>query len=222
MSSIVISLIVLFTVWALLPLVPAVLIYLLFPDTSVAVSGPLANLTVRAGGAFAAYLIVLLVTFQLEQNGTKFIRDLERPLWTITGTIKFLDKDKKDASNESLLKKVVLRIEPDPFMHQTYDIKLRIAEDNPGEFPSLVLVVDDVWKGAIDLNPDNVKMDDSNRIIKIKSPILVQELPHAGAYAEISSLEKISGYGPADTEGRSRSISLRPSEVISEVDPKSD
>ena len=43
------------------PLVPAVLIYRLFPNTRVSVSGPLAGLTLRARGAFAAYL----VTFRL-------------------------------------------------------------------------------------------------------------------------------------------------------------
>ena len=40
--------------WVLLPLAPAVLIYWLFPNTPVAVSGPLSGLTVRTGGAFGA------------------------------------------------------------------------------------------------------------------------------------------------------------------------
>ena len=49
--------------WVLLPLAPAVLIYWLFPNTPVAVSGPLSGLTVRTGGAFGAYLVVLLLTY---------------------------------------------------------------------------------------------------------------------------------------------------------------
>ena len=38
-------------IWVLLPLAPAVLIYWLFPNTPVAVSGPLSGLTVRTGSA---------------------------------------------------------------------------------------------------------------------------------------------------------------------------
>ena len=44
--------------WVLLPLVPAVLIYLIFPRTQVGLAGPFSGLTIRASGAFAAYFIV--------------------------------------------------------------------------------------------------------------------------------------------------------------------
>src|ERR1700690_2317258 len=54
--------IMVFALWVLLPLAPSVLIYLIFPNTQVAASGPLAGLTIKASGAFAAYLIVLLVS----------------------------------------------------------------------------------------------------------------------------------------------------------------
>jgi hypothetical protein len=47
--------------WVLLPLIPAVLIYRLFPDTPIGISGILQGLKINAGGAFAGYLIVLLV-----------------------------------------------------------------------------------------------------------------------------------------------------------------
>lgn len=51
--------------WVTAPLLPAILIYSLFPNSTVAVSGPLANLTVRATGAFAGYLVVFAATFPL-------------------------------------------------------------------------------------------------------------------------------------------------------------
>ena len=62
------SLACLHILWVLLPLVPSVLIYRLFPNTAVAVSGPLANLTIRASGAFAAYLIIFVFTYPLIQT----------------------------------------------------------------------------------------------------------------------------------------------------------
>ena len=52
---IVLELLVLLGIWVALPLVPAILIYRYFPDTQVVASGPLAGLTVKASGAFAAY-----------------------------------------------------------------------------------------------------------------------------------------------------------------------
>ena len=62
---IVLELLVLLGIWVALPLVPAILIYRYFPDTQVAASGPLAGLTVKASGAFAAYLVVFLLIFAL-------------------------------------------------------------------------------------------------------------------------------------------------------------
>src|SRR5262249_1973110 len=62
---IVLELLVLLGIWVALPLVPAILIYRYFPNTQVAASGPLAGLTVKASGAFAAYLVVFLLIFGL-------------------------------------------------------------------------------------------------------------------------------------------------------------
>src|SRR5215469_5170360 len=67
----------LLALWVLLPLVPAILIYRLFPNTPVVAAGPLAGLRTNASGAFAAYLIVFVITFFLVSS----IRDsLGEPL----------------------------------------------------------------------------------------------------------------------------------------------
>jgi hypothetical protein len=54
---------VLYTLYVCLPLVPAVLIFRLFPDSKVSVSGPLQNFTVNATGAFAAYIVTVALGF---------------------------------------------------------------------------------------------------------------------------------------------------------------
>jgi hypothetical protein len=53
----------LYVLFVLLPLIPALVIFKLFPDSKVAVSGPLAQLTVRATGAFAAYVVVVFLGY---------------------------------------------------------------------------------------------------------------------------------------------------------------
>ena len=47
----------LYVFYVLLPVVPAVIIYKLFPETKVALSGPFQNFTLNATGAFAAYIV---------------------------------------------------------------------------------------------------------------------------------------------------------------------
>jgi hypothetical protein len=60
----------LYLLYVLLPLIPAILIYRLFPDTKVAVSGPLAGLTMKASGAFAAYVIIVALGVFLKDTHT--------------------------------------------------------------------------------------------------------------------------------------------------------
>lgn len=47
------------------PLIPATFLFLVFPDNKVALAGPFAKLSVRASGAFAAYLILVVLMSQL-------------------------------------------------------------------------------------------------------------------------------------------------------------
>ena len=58
----------LITIYILLPLIPAIIIFRLFPNTTVAVSGPLQNFTINATGAFAAYVVTILLGVFLFRN----------------------------------------------------------------------------------------------------------------------------------------------------------
>jgi hypothetical protein len=57
----------LYTFYVCLPLIPAVVIFRLFPDSKVSVSGPLQNFTVNATGAFAAYVVTVALGILLVQ-----------------------------------------------------------------------------------------------------------------------------------------------------------
>jgi hypothetical protein len=80
----------LYAFYVCLPLVPAILIFWLFPDSKVAVSGPLQNFTVNATGAFAAYVVTVLLGFFL----VKYIETqiTESRLYAVEGV--FLDLGK--------------------------------------------------------------------------------------------------------------------------------
>src|SRR5690349_16969899 len=72
-------------VWVSLPLLPAILIYRLFPESKVALNGPFSNLTFKSTGAFAAYMLVFVAITLFVQS----IRDninspvQERQYWTV-------------------------------------------------------------------------------------------------------------------------------------------
>src|SRR5258707_4915716 len=96
----------LYMVWVLLPLVPSILIYTLFPNTAVAVSGPLANLTIRTTGAFAAYLIVFAMTYPLVDTTRNAIGGFQHQFWTINAHIKIQDDEGKKIRSNDLMRKL--------------------------------------------------------------------------------------------------------------------
>jgi hypothetical protein len=78
--------IVILSVLALLPLIPAILLFKLLPGGNTEVEGPLAGLKVKLGGAFGGYvaLTVFLATFyatSLKTTGTS-MED-----WTVVGDV---------------------------------------------------------------------------------------------------------------------------------------
>lgn len=88
---------VLCAAWVLLPLIPAILIYKLFPSSTVAVNGPFAGLTVKAGGAFAGYLIVFAGTYYPIIPPTRdIIAGWQRQFWVLKGDVKLVRDDFSD------------------------------------------------------------------------------------------------------------------------------
>jgi hypothetical protein len=180
-TMVLLSLLSLHATWVLLPLVPAILIYWLFPDTAVAVKGPLAKLTVRASGAFAAYLIVFVVTIPLVKDHEYTIGTFQHPFWTIKGKIKLVDKNGKELTSEDLLSAVIVQTSPKLFNVDSYFITMNVPQ--PKELPLIVLEIPKFGKSVIDLNDrSGVMMDDYEKIIQFKQPIEIKETaPIAGS-----------------------------------------
>jgi len=167
--------------WVLLPLLPAILIYRLFPNTSVAVSGPLANLTVRASGAFAGYLVVFAATYPLIGRFVDTIGGFQHPSWTIEGTVKLLDKDGREVQSEALLSKIEMKTKPDPYSAQSYLISMRIPEVEGG-LPWIVLEIPTFGRAVTDLKSAPQKIDPYTKTIKITAPITIREVPTSSSY----------------------------------------
>jgi hypothetical protein len=166
------------TIWVILPLIPAVIIYRLFPNTTVAVNGPLANLTVRASGAFAAYLIVFAATyFFIVKQTEEVIVAFQHPFWTIKGHIELVDKEGKKVTAESLLDKMRVRTDPDQFKVQSYRVQLNIPEIQGGDLPGVIFEIPAWGRQEIDLrSASEVSIDRFHKVIELKNPIMIKDI----------------------------------------------
>jgi hypothetical protein len=100
----------LYVLFVLLPLIPALVTFKLFPDTRVAVSGPLSQVTVRATGAFAAYVVVVLLGFVPVQQLARQI-DASR-MYPFEGVVLDLKEDQFIQSDRFYTREVVEKDAP--------------------------------------------------------------------------------------------------------------
>jgi hypothetical protein len=176
------SLIGLYTVWVLMPMVPAIIIYRLFPNTAVAVSGPLAGLTVRASGAFAAYLILFVVAYPwLVSRAEDAISGFQHQFWTIRGQVKLEAKNGGPLESEALLKQIVLKTDPSPYRSdgdaESYSIRMNVPEE--AELPTLIFEIPGFGRHTVDLmrssSDISISIDNYHKVMEIKTPIIIKE-----------------------------------------------
>ena len=86
---------ILYTSYVLMPVIPAVIIYRYFPDTTVGAKGLLGGLKINATGAFAAYMITCLLGIFIVKRAFTFIEDATNKNWTVTARIRFMDENNK-------------------------------------------------------------------------------------------------------------------------------
>lgn len=77
----------------LLPIVPATVAYRLSPDKPISAEGVLSGFTIKTGGAFSAYLIVLLILIPFLNLLAQAVTSYLKPAWTITVPIVIQDKN---------------------------------------------------------------------------------------------------------------------------------
>jgi hypothetical protein len=82
----------LYAVWVLVPLLPAVIIYLLFPNAPTGTEWNISGVALKAGGASGFYFAVLgLAYFNFVQPTTEYIKGLHQPYWVVEVPITFVD-----------------------------------------------------------------------------------------------------------------------------------
>lgn len=168
----------LYSLYVLLPMIPAIVIYRLFPDTRVALSGPLANLTLKSTGAFAAYVVTVFLGFFLINNTHTIIAGMVHPMWTIKATLELHDADGKKLDNQEPLKFLTVSLTPDVRVKEGEYIKLRVPSTGVNA-PEYLITFDipSFGKQTIDtsrLNGKDIHIDNFERVLSIERPIAIK------------------------------------------------
>jgi hypothetical protein len=178
----------LLTVWVSLPLFPAILIYWLFPQTKVAVRGPLSNLTFKSTGAFAAYMLVFAaITLFVKSIGDEISshqklseRQSEKQYWTVEIPVELQDADAKkiDDTNAILSYLKTLQVETTPLQYSigTSKITLRLVPLDHGELPLITFKLSKFREENIDLSRLELAKDTKPDLywIGVKQPITIR------------------------------------------------
>lgn len=171
----------LLTVWLLLPLIPAILLYWLFPDTSVTATGLLANLKVNATGAFAGYLVLFSAMIPFVNQSYDTVGGFRRPYWTVTGQIKIIDKDDKEVHHQPFFQRITFRTHPETNSFQDPIFVLTIPEGERG-IPPIILDIPEFGRSLWQLQSKEVIVDRFKKTVEITTPLVIRETPRNLSY----------------------------------------
>lgn len=158
-----------------LPLLPAILIYKIFPNTHIKASGTIGALTWNASGAFAAYMIVLAVIMlsPLKQL-TSSVGGFYSPTWTIEMEIHGYDSD----SNPTKFSDIEVLLNPD--MHRISEDKviLKIPGLKRSEWPVVQLNVPGGTKkiNLASLKKEEIEIDNYQKYITLLTPVEIKQV----------------------------------------------
>jgi len=199
----------LYVLYVLLPLIPAVIIYRMFPDTRVTAEGSVSNWKVKAGGAFGAYITVVLLGYVVVARTEEIIGGMSACTWTISGKVELRDNKDQLVNGNRLLKTLQVTLVPDIVTKNNQFVELRI----PGSGPTLSnatigLSIPMFGEETIDLeHPQyHVSKDSYGKKIEFTDPIVIRQFveteegaSHASATptpVEVKYQEPLKAPGP--------------------------
>jgi hypothetical protein len=175
-------LLLLLAAWLLLPLLPAWITYRITPAQNLGLGGPLAQLTVRASGAFAAYLALVLVSYQLvATGGMSIVGAMATPsVWTFKADIVAIDESGRKVSIPDSVKELDVSFRP--LMHDLGKSRLLVRLPyNPGQWPFMTVTIPGFGGAEIDLNRlQGVELDHFSKTVELDGPIPVRQARGGG------------------------------------------
>ncbi len=174
-----------YVLWVCVPMIPAVLIYALFPKEPIAVKGPLGALTISATGAFAAYVIVFALAYPIVSKSEDALAGMIRPIWSISAKVKLVDEAGNEA-NPAWLSGLVVELKPDFYNTANQYVNVLVPEVG-GTLPNVVLRVPNFGSEVINMSdPTGISRDEFHKKIEIANPIVIRKFPEVTAGVGLS------------------------------------
>jgi hypothetical protein len=184
----------LYALYVLLPIIPAVIIYKLFPKTTADVSGPLGGLTVKAGGAFAAYIVTVVLGSTLVSRIDDRIAAMSTPVWEVNAKLEFRDNQGRVISDpQEIVKDVKVMVHPslEELIYPEFTMRLPLVK--PDLWPTLVFQAPGFKPHPIHLKKDGVVKLNMlkgsvalDKIVLEQLPRSVEETAYTGAGEELT------------------------------------
>jgi hypothetical protein len=178
--------------WVVLPLVPSIIIYLIFPKTRVTAQGEINNWKIRSGGAFAAYIVCVWLGYEPFNRMHKMIDTIAPSVWAIDTEVSLMDEHDKPLNDRSLLKGLRVTLIPPEIKlkpsGREYEVKIPWAGT---ELPDYGLTFEIPQFGQADpsiylqMLPKDAEIDYGNRHIKLPKTV-ISRFPTATVQAEAS------------------------------------
>ena len=173
----------LFGLFVLVPIIPASLLYRWFPDTKVSAKGVLSKFTINSSGAFAAYLVTVLVGYFVVAPINEAILGLVKApsaVWTVRGNLQLLDNQGIRIEDTKIYDNLSFEFSPEFLVQKNGNMDLKIPELEAGAIPRYLITVnvDGFGQKTLSLSTliDNadVEVDATQRLIKLKEPVIVR------------------------------------------------
>lgn len=182
-----------YVVYILLPLIPSIIIYKLFPDTSVGTSGVLGNLKINATGAFAAYIITVILGNWMIEFSKESIKYQNKISWEVSAEFEFKDEHgslikitKEEVERKFKIKQTTPSYESinsNSFVFMVY------GED---DLPSLLVNYPGYQEIKINLNEEDITKKYKNREIDLgKITLIENDKPYDPKTSQASTNDSI-------------------------------
>lgn len=175
----------LYLLFVLVPIIPAALLYRWFPESQVTAKGVLSKFTINSSGAFAAYMVTVLLGYFLIGDIKETVLDLARntssAVWIVRGTLQFQDRNGNTIEEASLYDRLYFDVKPDFLVQQGGHVELKIPGTGTGEIPQYFITVnvDGFGRQTIPLailTEDEAEIDTDKHLIILKSPVVVKTM----------------------------------------------
>jgi hypothetical protein len=175
-------LLLLFGAWMLIPLLPAWITYQITPNQRLGLTGPFEQLTLRASGAFAAYLALLLISYKLVAlGGLSIIGGMATPsVWTFKADIVAIDEKGSPVQIPDSVQALDVSFKPE--IHQLGKSKILIRLPyNPENWPFMTVTIPNFGGAEIDLNTlSGVDLNYFKKTVELQGPIAVRQARGGG------------------------------------------